>query len=375
MKSLPFALCMAVLLFAGSLPAWAAEPSVSPVASGEGTDAVPAPIVVGGRTVGTDDGLAYQWPGVHFQTRFSGDGVLFEVGPGDVILHVEADGARIASLRKPAPGRYRIAGLGPGEHRVRIDAATESQAGPNRFGGFLLPPGSAPLAPPQATRRIEFIGDSHTVGYGSASGGRDCSDAQVWETTDTTLAFGPRLAAAYGADYRVNAISGRGIVRNYGGMPGDTLPQAYPWLLFDHSVREAGPADWQPQLVVIALGTNDFSTPLAAGERWATRQALHQDYEQIYAGFVRMLRARYPQAYFLLWATDLADGEIAAETGKVAAALRQGGDDRIGFATVAGLAMDACHWHPSAADHRRIAEVLARHVDAVPGLWPAEDAP
>lgn len=374
MKPLSFALSLAMLLFAGSVPAQAAEPSVSPVVDGAGVDAVPAPLTVGGRAASVDGGLAYQWPGVHFQTRFSGDGVLFEVGQGDVVLHVEADGARIATLRKPAPGRYRIAGLGPDEHRVRIDAATESQSGPSRFGGFLLPPGSVPLAPPQAARRIEFIGDSHTVGYGSASDGRDCSDAQVWETTDNTLAFGPRLAAAYGTDYRVNAISGRGIVRNYGGMPGDTLPQAYPWLLFDHSVRETEPADWQPQLVVVALGTNDFSTPLAAGERWATRQALHEDYERTYVGFVQTLRARYPQAYFLLWATDLADGEIATETGKVAAALRRDGDDRIGFATVAGLAMDACHWHPSAADHRRIAEVLARHVDAVPGLWPAEDA-
>ena len=48
------------------------------------------------------------------------------------------------------------------------------------------------------------------------------------DTTDTQQAFGPLLAKRLDADYRVNAFSGHGIVRNYdGNSPGDSLPKRY----------------------------------------------------------------------------------------------------------------------------------------------------
>ena len=253
--------------------------------------------------------------------------------------------------------------------------ATESQAGPNRFDGFFLPPGSRALPAPSRARRIEFIGDSHTVGYGNLSTQRECSEAQVWASTDNTRAFGPRVARHYDADYRVNAISGRGVVRNYGGGPGDTLPQAWPWRLFDHGTADTGGDGWQPQVVVIALGTNDFSTPLRPGERWPDRPALHADYQRSYVAFVRSLRSRYPGAHFVLWATDRAEGEIREQVERVVARLHEGGERAVSFLPVAGLDMGGCHWHPSLADHARIADALVRHLDALAVGWPRSPHP
>ncbi|MBO9716950.1 MAG: G-D-S-L family lipolytic protein [Pseudoxanthomonas sp.] len=330
----------------------------------------PAPLAIGGRAVAVAGGgaVTYQWPGVYFETAFRGSQVDFGIGPGQVILHVQVDGEPLATLRRPATGRYRIAGLAPGPHRVRIDVATESQAGPDRFDGFFLPPGSSALPLAEPARRIEFIGDSHTVGYGNLSPQRDCSEAQVWATTDTTLAYGPRVARHYDAGYRVNAISGRGVVRNYGGMPADTLPQAYPYLLFDRSARD-GDSGWQPQVIVMALGTNDFSTPLAAGERWKDRAALHADYERGYVAFVQSLRGRHPHARIVLWSTGLFDGEIRSEVGRVLAQLREAGETRTSHLAIDGLQMGGCHAHPSLADHQRIADALVAHIDALPAAW------
>src|SRR5690606_8062579 len=229
----------------------------------------------------------------------------------------------------------------------------------------------APLA--HRHRRIELIGDSHTVGYASTSGERDCSSAQVAASTDTSAAYGPRVARHYGADYRVNAISGRGVVRNYNGGDGDTLPRAYPYRLFSRQHPDAGAA-WQPQLVVIALGTNDFSTPLREGEPWSDRQALRADYVRSYAGFVRGLRGRWPQARIVLWATDMAEGEIQAHARQVVDRLRDEGDYAVSFLPVAGLDLQACHWHPSAADHAAIARALIAHIDALPAPWPRVEA-
>ena len=304
----------------------------------------------------------YQWPGLYFETRFKGSDIYFRTGPGDVILKVQVDGALIGELVKPAPGLYLVDGLSAEAHTVRVEAVTEAQAGANEFGGFALMPPSAALKPEQRKRQIEFIGDSHTVGYGNTSASRDCTSDQVWATTDNSKAYGPRVAKHYGADYQVNAISGRGIVRNYDGSAGDPLPVAYPFVLLDHAVRYVAPA-WRPEIIVIALGTNDFSTPLKSGEKWKTRDELHADYEATYVKFVESLRARNPHAFILLWATELAEREIQQEAGKVVARLQSKGDAKVAFLPIDGLAMTGCHWHPSVPDHDVIAEKLIRFID------------
>jgi len=305
---------------------------------------------------------AYQWPGLYFESRFEGRSVYFKIGAGDVILHVLVDSESVGTLVKPAPGTYGIEGLTNQVHTIRIDAVTENQSAPAVFRGFALPASGTTVATASRQHQIEFIGDSHTVGYGNTSTSRDCTQDEVWSTTDSSRAFGPIVARHYDADYQVDAISGRGIVRNYDGFAADPLPLAYPFVLFDH-VTQYQDAAWQPQIIVIALGTNDFSTPLKPGEKWMTREALHADYEATYVKFVESLRARNPQAFIILWATDMAEHEIEQEVGKVLAQLQSQGEKKIAFIPVDGLAMTGCHWHPSVSDHQAIANALIRFID------------
>jgi lysophospholipase L1-like esterase len=246
--------------------------------------------------------------------------------------------------------------------------SSESQAAANTFAGFALPQQSKAVPLPNRPRRIEFIGDSHTVGYGNTSIKRECSTDEVWSTTDTAQAFGPMTARRYGAEFQINAISGRGIVRNYNGGAGATLPNAYPFALLDSKnlYREPG---WNPQVVVISLGTNDFSTPLNAGERWQSREALHQDYESTFLKFVQDLRRTHRDAFFIVWATGAVNDEIRNEAEKVVASLRQKGEERVAFVPVDGLEMTACHSHPSLADHANIARALEAFIDAHLAVW------
>jgi lysophospholipase L1-like esterase len=348
-----------------STSAISAPLSVTPVSAKAGA---PLPMHIGGRVERTADGYRRQWPGTYFEANFRGEGVLLKIGEGDVILRVSVDATTAATLVKPKPGFYRVDGLASGRHTIRVDVASESQAASTVFGGFYAMPGTRALPSPARARQIEFIGDSHTVGYGNISTKRDCTQDEVWATTDSSQAMPALTARRYGADYQVNAISGRGIVRNYNGMPADTVPAAYPFTLFDKAKRYADPA-WHPRLFVIALGTNDFTTPLHPGEPWKTRDALHADYEQRYVEFVKRLRARDPNAHVVLWATDMADGEIASEVGKVAARLKAAGERNVAFVPVTGLAFTGCHAHPSTADDARITTALSTYIDAHPEMW------
>jgi lysophospholipase L1-like esterase len=340
------------------------------------TDAVRTlPARVGGRALNVGTAAAprwqRQWPGTYFETAFAGSAAGFKVGPGDVILNVIVDGRPLPPLVKPSPRRYRIEGLALGRHVVRVEIATENQSAPTAFDGFYAGRGTRPLPVSPRPRQIEFIGDSHTVGYGNTSPTRACTGDEVWATTDASQGPGPLAARRYGADYQVNAISGRGVVRSYNGAAVDPLPAVYPFILFDKAAPYRDPA-WRPQVIVIALGTNDFSTPLHPGEKWASRGALHADFEASYVRFVQGLRARNPHAFFILWTTDMAEGEIASEVQRVVARLRASGERRITFVPVTGLALSACNYHPSLADDRKTAETIERAIGAQ-SIWTAGD--
>jgi lysophospholipase L1-like esterase len=366
LRPLRFGVVLAALLL-GNGTSGAAAVQVVPVASSP--PVAPLQTKAGGRVArdpAEPSTFKRQWPGSYFEARFTGTESDFKVGPGDVILDVLIDGALAAKLTRPAPGLYAVKGLAPRTHILRVEVVSESQSAPTNFGGLFG--SNAAVHSASRSRQIEFIGDSYTVGYGNTSSSRDCTTDQVWLTTDTSQGFAVRTAKRFGADYQVNAISGRGIVRNYGGFAADTLPQAYPFVLFDKREAYNEPA-WRPQLIVVGLGTNDFSTPLHAGEKWKSREELRADYEATYLGFLKRLRSQNPTAFFILWSLDNSRGEIESEVSKVAQLWRASGESRVAFVPLFGTAMTGCHWHPSTADDALMAKTIGDIIAAHPEIW------
>ena len=337
------------------------------------------PLHIGGRVVAvsaddTAQGYRHQWPGTYFEARFKGTEVHLRLNDEVNRFNVYVDGQLVNTPSRPGEGDILLGPFAPGEHTIRAEKLSESFDAAQFTGFFVADPANVLPAPEALPREIEFIGDSYTVGYGNTSPTRTCPGDQVWATTNTQLAFGPLSAKHFNADYRINAISGRGVVRNYNGGDGLHLPQAYP-----NAVSVSAPGlsltaspvadDWRPQIIVIGLGTNDFSTPLHGGEVWTTRDELHSDFEQTYVQFVQDLRAKNPQAFFILMATDQANGEIQSEVKKVLATLRAAGESRIDFLPMNGLAFSGCDWHPSTADDAQVASSLIAYIDAHPDLW------
>jgi lysophospholipase L1-like esterase len=328
----------------------------------------PLPVHIGGRAIHEADGAwRFGWPGVYFESRFRGTGVTVAVESPTEYFQVSVDGGARRIVIGPGNTRRTITGLARGEHVVRLDKLTESQQGGGRFLGFLPVAGDVPLPLSARARRIEFIGDSYTVGYGNAAPGRTCTRQQVHDLTDTSRAFGPLLAARLDADYRINAYSGIGVVRNYdGAMAGQSMPTFYDRLIpGDPAPLEADANGWRPQLIIISLGGNDFSTQLHSGEHWATQEALRADWRAHYVAFARMLMARQPQARFLLMGHDpfFADVEL------VAAELNRNAARPVVTLHYGDLQLTGCDYHPSLADHRSVADLVAGAIGRIGGLW------
>jgi lysophospholipase L1-like esterase len=319
---------------------------------------------IGGRALALPEGgYDFGWPGVYFEGRFTGRSVEVAVDPQLEHLAVSIDGKVRTELDLPGVTRMSFDDLGSGEHVVRVDKLTESQTGSARFLGFTVGRGGQALPPTIRPRRIEFIGDSHAVGYGVRSTKHSCTQAEIHDLTDTSLAFGPILARRLDADYRIVAFSGRGVVRNYGGAaPGQTLPALYPRVIPGQAAPTVDPGEaWRPDLIVIGLGTNDFSTPVAPGEAWADEAALHADYRQAYVAFVRKLARADPQARFLLIAGD----SFATDVEQVAQAIDAEAPDLVTPVRITGMDLGACDWHPSIADQRMMADRLEPAARAV----------
>ncbi|WP_456786321.1 cellulose binding domain-containing protein [Cellulomonas sp. P5_C5] len=341
-------------------------------ASAADTSSLASTVHTAGRVAVSGDTWQHAWPGVYFEGRFRGTGVGIVLDDTTGDYEISVDGGAATTLVTPGRTTHRITGLSNGEHTVRVVKRSEVPWATSTFGGFVPVDGSVILsAPPARDLQLEFVGDSYTAGYGNTSTSRDCTGDQVTRTTNADLSFGAVTARALGADYQINAFSGRGMVRNYaGGEPGTSFRTYYERTLPFVVDSVTPPAGWDPDAVVVGLGINDFSTALNSNEAWATPAALREAWVTAYHGFIDTLRARYGadtsivvSATYVSTGTDLAD--LAQ---RVVREEQAAGDSRVTYWYYGNEGLDyaGCHWHPSVADDKVIAAQLTSHLKSLP---------
>ncbi|WP_078892012.1 RICIN domain-containing protein [Streptomyces sp. NRRL S-350] len=329
-----------------------------------------AQVRTAGRVTDAGDTVRYSWPGVYFEGRVRGTGVGVVLDDRAADYDVQVDGATVATLVTPGAGTRWINGLSDGVHDVRLVKRNDSPWDVSAFGGFLAAPGGAVLSkPPARHRQVEFIGDSLTVGYGNLSTSHDCTGDQLRRTTDTDVSYGALTARQLDADYQINGYSGLGMVRNFnGGSPDVTYRSFYDRALLSVSGDVwQNPGTWRPQLVVVNLGTNDFSTPVHAGEPW-TPDSLAAAYRDAYRDFLKELRTRYGAGTTFL---AVGSGQYAGYVQQVVKERTDAGDGRVRYWALdsSGLDFQGCDWHYSAHDDRIIADRLTSFVSGLPMGW------
>ena len=275
----------------------------------------------------------------------------------NTFFDVAIDGNVVGTL-DPTLSTYTANKLDSGIHEVRLIKRNEAAYGTAEFTGFTLGDGGTFLSPQPATHRIEIIGDSISNGYGDM-GGTNANCKGVFNNEDTTQAYGPQAALQLDADVMVSAWSGKGVIVNNDTTTTDVMPEL--WTRGDatdpNSTWDFG---WQPDVVVVNLGTNDFSSAIPDAAK----------FEAGFGSFLKTIRGKYAQARIYV-----AIGPMLGSTTRAAAltdlkaviatankTLPNG--DSIALLDFGTQVVDAagngaaCDWHPTPATHLKMANQL-----------------
>jgi len=296
------------------------------------------------------------WSGVGAVFRFNGTDASVRLDDNGRYFTVVVDGAVQPTLAtSPGEQTYPLAvGLPAGEHTVELYRRTEGSFGPTTILGVELV--GELLAPPPVQRRIEIIGDSITCGYGN-EGTDPCNFSA--ETENHYLTYGALTARMFGAEISTVGWSGKGVVNNFDNDVFEPLPQIYDRLLATEMT--AWDFSWQPDVVVINLGTNDFSTGGDPPE---------DVFVPAYVAFLTHLRDVYPDAFILPVAPVLFGDEAIMVAGYLNSAVDQrhaAGDLDVAFADInVQWNGSGCDGHPNLEAHAgmamRLAEELQVHL-------------
>ncbi|MGQ1947320.1 GDSL-type esterase/lipase family protein [Geofilum sp. OHC36d9] len=220
-----------------------------------------------GRTDMSDNRFVrYDWPGVGVHFKFSGRDVALKFNGGEKnYFNLLVDGRLKEVVHSLGDTILWINGLkGKGPHQVDLVKRTEGDMGQVLFYGLLLKKNGQMDVPDFIkSRKIEFIGNSITCGYGTE--GVAASDSFKPETENNQKAYGAILARAFNAEGRYSSHSGLGVVRNYGDPQKISTHKTSMTGRFNRTLDNDSSllwdfASWVPHVVVINLGTNDFST-------------------------------------------------------------------------------------------------------------------
>ncbi len=243
-----------------------------------------------GRTIYTEnDALSLCWSLSGFGVRFKGKSAMlhFDTFEGEqpVYVLVKLDGVSTKYAIATGKEKILLEDLSEDVHTMefrRLSADGEPPllvAGMSLEGEFLDPPELPSL-------RVEFFGDSITCGYGNLGGPEE--KAFYTFEQDPTKSFAGLTGAKLGADFRIVAISGNGVVKNWRGLTGTPIPEFFYWA----SKRGRVPHDftsWIPHVVVINAGTNDGGGKVPDDEFYEGADK-----------FLDAVREKYPDAH-IFW--------------------------------------------------------------------------
>lgn len=245
-----------------------------------------------------------------------------------------------------------------GKHELKIFKATEAHTGPIFISKVEAK--EIKSTPIEAAPMIEFVGNSITCGAAADASELACGAGEYHDQHNAYMAYGPRLSRMLNVNFMLSSVSGIGIYRNWNS-EGPSMPQVYEKADF----QENGTTLWdfstyRPDVVSIALGTNDFSN----GDGKTPRKPFDADaFVSNYVKFVSLVKSKYPKAKVALLSSPMVKG--AARTNlqdclnRVQAQIdAMYPNEKVAKFFFEPMEARGCTGHPSVEDHLILAEQM-----------------
>lgn len=190
-------------------------------------------------------------------------------------------------------------------HRLTIYKATEAANGNVLFSGT-----NAHLQKIETKKKkkVEFIGDSITCGFGNDSSLYLCGKGEWYDQHNAYMAYGPQLARSLDFDYVLSSVSGIGMYRNWNDEHEKEaiMPDVYANLYLNKNNSKPYNFAFQPDLVSICLGTNDLSSGDGKKERLPFDE---NKYVNNYIDFIKSVYSHAPKTRVILLTSPMVTGE------------------------------------------------------------------
>ena len=317
----------------------------------------------------------WNFPGIQIMAAFEGTSLRMMAKPQSGYFMAQIDQAEPfkVAFRGERDSVVTLAtALPEGRHLVRLMYVIEGYEFFPEFWGFVLDKGRRLVeAPPFPSRKIEFIGNSITCGYGNE--GLNRFEHFDYATENHYYSYASIAARNLEAQHWVVARSGIGAYRNYDG-PKTGNPESCMLAQYEYTGYAWGPelrqkktflsekwdfSRYQPDVVCINLGTNDLSTPNF------DLKLLKQNYQKL----LKMVRQHNPKSKIVLLIGPMLynqELEIAVQMlNEIATEAQAAGDKevyRFDIPHIDGEVFLGNDWHPNVYQDEKMANELTAYL-------------
>lgn len=324
-----------------------------------------------GRTIPQSNGtVSFDWSGVYAETILDGKSLQLHLSDtGESYYDVFVDGKKSGKFNiVRTDTTVTIADRLPrGKHIIEIKKRTEGENSTATFHEFILTSGGSLTATQPRARYIEVIGNSLTAGYGTE--GLDRNEPFKLSTENCNLSYSTIVPRYFDADYSLIAHSGQGAVRNYGDSVRTSkisMRQRIKQSLDKDTSTVWNFCNRKPDIVIINLGANDFSTE---------PHPYRTEFVNGYAEILNTLLEKYGQEQPILCVMPYAVSAPVEEYYREA--IKKADSKNIHFLrmpvdyinTTSDLGSS---WHPNYSGQKKMAMMIIPYVATITG-WPLSD--
>ena len=321
---------------------------------------------------------AWNFPGIQIVASFEGTSLRMIAKPRSGYFVAQIDQAEPfkVAFRGERDSVVTLATALPnGVHTVRLMYAIEGYEFFPEFWGFVLDKGKKLVETPALpSRKIEFIGNSITCGYGNE--GLKKEEGFDYATENHYYSYASITSRNLNAQHWVVARSGIGAYRNYGeaktGSPRSCMPVQYEYTgyAWDLKLREEATflrekwdfSRYQPDVICINLGTNDTST------NNYDLDLLKQGYQKL----LKLVRQHNPKAKIVFLTGSMLYNQELKEACQllddITAEAKKAGDKevyRFDMSPISGDAFYGNDYHPNIYQDEKMAAELTAYLSSL----------